>query len=499
VSLGLWNSASRIAPMLVASGVEAVVAFQDSFSDELIELFFASFYRRYRVSKWNLAEAFRSAFLVLKDQPQGLLGTCLVLWSNAPLVAARTAVQATAALATQTQLESKLAKESSVRLDPNNVVPEKLGECLSANIKALPQLNYSLLHNRRPMFETFELVKLRPGHADGIEVTVDLYVGEVSFPWRRTVTLGQDKMELKGEIHSTLTGAVLRAVREPVMSSIYVEVRWGAHVLHRNSHQVCLLPPDLWRDSKEDRRWLPCFVLPRDPAVVDLIEAAQRYVRVLRDDPTAGFDGYQSVDPERDDPTEDVDLQVRAIWSAIQHEWRPGYINPPPSYSRELDSQRLRTPGMMRTERAGTCIDLALLLAACLELVDIYPVIFLLDGHAFPGYWRSADAHENFLEMNNRDVADFARADAQSSSVAGSREEDWVFGPSAYEEILRRISDGDLVPLETVWLTTNSGFWDAVETGSDNLKPRREFELMVDVARARLGFVTPLPLWGNQT
>ena len=52
-------------------------------------------------------------------------------------------------------------------------------------------------------------------------------------------------------------------------------------------------------------------------------------------------------------------------------------------------SQRIRTPSEIVAGGFGTCIDLALLFASCLEAVEIYPVVFLLNDHAFPGYWRT--------------------------------------------------------------------------------------------------------------
>jgi hypothetical protein len=36
-----------------------------------------------------------------------------------------------------------------------------------------------------------------------------------------------------------------------------------------------------------------------------------------------------------------------------------------------------------------------------------------------------------------------------------------------------------------------------VEAGSDNLRPRKEFQGMVDVLIARDKSVTPLPIWGG--
>ena len=258
-----------------------------------------------------------------------------------------------------------------------------------------------------------------------------------------------------------------------------------------------LLPVDQWRDNDKDGQWLPSFVLPRDPAVTALIEKAQRYVRVLRDDPSAGFDGYQSLDPRAADPAAEVDRQVQAIWSTIVHELDLGYINPPPSYNTAMDSQRLRTPSMIVKDRSGTCIDLALLLAACCELVDIYPVIFLLKDHAFPGYWRQDRFQQKFIEVADGFVDEMAADEQHKTSAPGAQRVPWWFRDTAYTEIARQVKLGNLVPLESVWLTAHSGFWEAVDGGKDNLKKAARFHSMLDIARAREAGVTPLPFGGR--
>ena len=75
---------------------------------------------------------------------------------------------------------------------------------------------------------------------------------------------------------------------------------------------MTLIPVDEWYDDTNNNPWLPSFVLPRDPAVVDIIRSARRYLIGIEDDPSAGFDGYQAVDPKADVPTANVDAQVRA-------------------------------------------------------------------------------------------------------------------------------------------------------------------------------------------
>jgi hypothetical protein len=486
VSCSLWNSASRICPMLIAAGATAAIGFQDSFADELVESFFASFYRHLRHESWTLRDAFIAAWEKLRQHPSGLVGTGIVLWSEDALVAPGAEKKATAVR--MRRMKTDVERDVELVLDPAR---EQIDEIVTLTITPIEELNYSLLHNRRPLFEDFKLVNRKRGRITNLSVTVDLNAGSWSFPFRRQCDL-VDELDLKSEIHASLTADLVRSVRESVSTSLFVEMTWHDQVLYRDTHRVRLLPPDQWRDTNQDRIWLPCFVLPRDPAVGALVEKAHRYVRVLRDDPGAGFDGYQSVDSTREDPTEEVDLQVQALWSAILHEWQLGYINPPPTYSRGLDSQRLRTPSAVLAGRSGTCIDLTLLMAACLELVDIYPVIFLLDGHAFPGYWRSDEAHQEFLQVQEARVDE--PIDPRGTVVAGTQAERWVSGRLAYDEIVRQVDQGHLVPIESVKLTENCGFWAAVEAGKENLRPRREFHSMIDVLSARFDRITPLPL-----
>jgi hypothetical protein len=492
VSCSLWNSASRMAPMLIARGASFAISFQDSFDDKLGEVLFAEFYARWRRSGWSVRDGFLGTWEVLRQRAQGLTGTGVVLWSDARLVAAAPERQARQALERSlTRQRSTGARERRQVLSPDRDRVEDVVKLLK--VTPFDELNYSLLHNNRPLFQDFRLVQGKPGRMTDLAVTVDLNVGAASFPFRRACDETASGFDLAHEIHVPLTADLVGSIHETVNTSLFVEVLWHDTVLYRNTHRVRLLSPDQWRDTDADRVWLPSFVLPRDPAVGKLIAQAGRYVRVLRDDPAAGFDGYQSIDPGRDDPTEDVDLQVQAIWSTLVHEWQLGYINPPPTYSKGKDSQRLRTPSAILRERCGTCIDLTLLFAACLELVDIYPVVFLLKGHAFPGYWRTDVAHSQFLEVRAPLTTAVSGRDTQAP---GTSSESWVSGQLAYDEILRQVDGGALVAIESVMLTGNSGFWPAVGAGRENLRARNEFEAMVDVLSARTDRnpVTPLPI-----
>lgn len=494
VSTNIWNSGQRIGPLLIAAGTSATIGFQDAFDDAAVEAFFGTFYRSWQDALWNLRQAFTQAWARMLQMPVDIVGAGLVLWTEAPIIGGRSERSA-ADEARHKRRQEEREKESHARLDPARLAITDLLKC---DIVPFEELNYSLLHNKRPLFSSFKLLQLQPGCLRNVMLSADLNAGTFSFPYRKVFdVIGNkgDVVDLTAEIHASLTADLARSVRESVNTSLFVEIVWGSQLLYRDTHRVRLLPPDQWRDTDDDRLWLPCFVLPRDRGTESIITKAHRYVRVLRDDPASGFDGYQCVDPQRDDPTEDVDLQVQAIWSTVVHECQLGYVNPPPSYSQGQDSQRLRTPSCVLTDKSGTCIDLALLFAGCLELVDIYPVIFLLKGHAFPGYWRSDEARDNFVQM--REARTRTTAAAALPTPAGRQPEPWVSSAITYDEIVQQIDEGHLVPLETVKLTENCGFWQAVEAGRDNLIDRAEFDSMLDIISARERSITPLPIAGS--
>ena len=100
-------------------------------------------------------------------------------------------------------------------------------------------------------------------------------------------------------------------------------------------------------------------------------------------------DGYQRGLPQR------VDAQVQALWATLAIDWQIGYINPPPAFS--AASQRVRRPTEILGQGNGTCLDLALMLAACLEFIGLRPVLILSPGHAYAGWWRDEAATVEYI------------------------------------------------------------------------------------------------------
>ncbi|CAM3894206.1 hypothetical protein [Roseateles saccharophilus] len=490
-TLNVWNSAARLAPMLIAEGAtRAALGFQDAFDDSLAEYALVQLLRHLFASGFDLPAAFGRAWEEVRALPESVDATGVTLWLDGPVFVDPATRAAHAA-------EGRaLAAAAAEVAAPAPASPE-----VRCAIEPFPELNYAVLHNAQPLFKRFVLSCDAPAEAEPLDVEVAVHMGDEEARFERRVVMQHERENLTKDIHVPLTADVARGVHEAINTSLQVRVSQGGRLLYHDSHRLRLLPVDQWRDNRRDGQWLPSFVLPRDPAVVRAVSQSQRYNRVLRDDPTAGFEGYQCVpdgavvaDGRIDEELlRGVDRQVEAIWATLLHDWQLGYVNPPPSYSRQLDSQRLRMPSTVLADRAGTCIDLALLFAACLELVDIYPVVFLLEGHALPGWWRHPSFRDAYMQMTGS-YSGAVQADAGGSSAANAQTVPWHAGRASWDEVRQLIAERKLVPIETVRLTEHCGFVEAIEAGVDALNDRADYDSMLDIITARQRQITPLPL-----
>lgn len=206
---------------------------------------------------------------------------------------------------------------------------------------------------------------------------------------------------------------------------------------------------------------IAAYVTPNHPYVyhikrkaIDILEKQQL---------KTAFEGYQSNDIER------VLQIMSAIYSAIQSE-DIIYSSLPPGY--EEMGQRLRMLNTIQQEKFGNCIDISLLFAACLEAVDLNPILIIIRGHAFVGCWLQDD---KFSEVVNDDKT----------------------------AITKRLSKGirEMVAIEatSVCKGNNIIFSDALNLGEAQLVQKDDFLLSIDIKRARTLRIRPLPLLTNST
>lgn len=490
VSCNFYNSAARIAALAVAQGAGAAIGFQDDFKDRLAEVFYNQLYYAICMNQEDILSSFQYALTKVREREANLGGTGIVLWGR------RSWLKHAKPIGEVRKLERS---EDQDRKKPIRFPREgDVQTVLTADVKPFKALNYSILHNsqEQTVFERFIVAKPR-GRIHDVGIRVTLHLGAHSSTYELTNSpddpLWSDaSVDLAKVVSVPLISPLLRSLRESTKTLITVKVTWGPHTVFHRTEPITLLAIDEWRDDDANRIWLPSFVLPGDPAVRRVVDVAQRYLVAIADDPTCGFDGYQSGDPEA------VDKQAQAIWTALVQECDLAYINPPPGGS--TASQRIRSPSGVIQSKHGTCLDLAVLYAACLEYIDLAPMIILLKEHAFPAYWRSEAALEKFGKLQPADmspqmrVRDGPSEEQVRKGTSGRRSREWTADAWIYPAVIQYIRDGHLVPLETVFLTQKCAFDEAIKEGAANLARRREFDSIQSIRAARANDVTPLPL-----
>ncbi len=518
-SLNVYNSAVRIAPLGIAGGAGAVVSFQDTVDDDLAEQFFSRFYESLR-SADDVLPAFLSAQSAVREKSARVIGSGIVLWRERPLGPAD---QSAIPSAVAGPAHAGPAPAAGAPLPPTEGAPSPAAQAPSAaaaagvafawpfgppEVKPFEKLNYAMLHNKSEVFEKFVL-RRKPGQMNPVSqvtVRVELYLAAPSpCSWEKTFDVAKsDEPLLHNEIRLPLISDLQRSLRNSLLTNLKVRIEHRQRCVFQETFPVELLAIDEWRDDDLARVWLPSFVIPGDIAVPKIVNAAQRYLTTLVEDSSTGFDGYQRINravevlpgqagSRAPSSIEVVDFQVRAIWSTLWLDSTLRYINEPPTYTRR--SQRIRPPSVVIAERRGTCIDLALMLAACLEHIDVYPVIFLLHGHAMPGYWRNPGERRRFtFGLSSGDTDPDAGAPlVVGGTAARGRRAPWFFDQSFLLKVQEVIRSGALVPVETNDLTRNVGLSRARDNGAARIRAEN-FESMMDVRLAREHGVTPLPI-----
>ncbi len=164
-------------------------------------------------------------------------------------------------------------------------------------------------------------------------------------------------------------------ITEAYEGTLYIEAVREQQRVAAISMPIRLLPPEQWEGLHDLPEMLAAYIQPNHPYIGKILsKAAQALKRVGQ----PGFTGYQQ------NSREVAGKQVAAIYAALREE-HFGYINPPASF--HASGQRIRLPDQIGSERLATCLDLAILFAACLEQAGLHPLILLKKDHAWVGCW----------------------------------------------------------------------------------------------------------------
>ncbi len=338
---------------------------------------------------------------------------------------------------------------------------------LEVQIQMLPRLSYALTHAGLPLIRSLAVrnTSAEPAHDLLIKAWVAPDYGE---PWQKSVpSVSPGGTHTESDIVIPLNRSRLQEVREAERAGLRADVYTEGSLQYSETLPIEVLAYNDWYYHPAIAQTLACFVQPNSVAVEKIVSLAQARLRRERHD--ASLSGYQSGSPEK------ALEMIGALYLVLQEDLQLGYINPPASFERgeKLPDgsftlwQKIFFPEQILEHRHGTCLDLAVLCASCLERIGLHPLVFIIRGHAFFGVWTQE-------KMLNSPVLHDHRAAAAL------------------------VSSGDWIPMNSTTFTASvpKSFDECIAQGMELLLEKPDdFQCAIDITSARSAQtpVKPLP------
>ena len=252
---------------------------------------------------------------------------------------------------------------------------------LRVSIHALPAVNLALVHNGVPLISAIEITNAADVELTDLTVTAHLLSGEAELT--APITRTHDGRIAPGasvvwDDFAQFVPATefLKTLNESQRGSLTLSVSSVWATPTQITIPIRVLAHNEWFAQPVFYDSLAAFVQPNTHSVTAVLDDAAEILRVDTGDSSLG--GYQR-GPQR------AALIAAAIYEAL-HVRGIRYIDPPASF--ENTGQKVRTTSQVLEERFGTCIDLSVAYAACLEAAGLRPLLWIMDTHAFAGFLR---------------------------------------------------------------------------------------------------------------
>lgn len=257
-------------------------------------------------------------------------------------------------------------------------------------------------------------------------------------------------------IDGILLGRLTEAETSTITFTLVAKAGSGAgeeRIIATAERKVELLPRNQWAGLSHLPDLVAAFVQPNEPAIDRVLKQTAEVLR--KAGKSSALDGYQGGAKRAWELTS-------ALWTAVAG-LGLDYALPPASF--EHRGQKVRSSSQLMDARIGTCLDLTLLFCSALEQMGLNPIIVFTKGHAFAGVWLRA---EEFSTVVVDDVT----------------------------AIRKRVRLKEMVLFETTLTTARPApsFTYATELASGKISEQQEeeFELVVDIRRARMQRIKPL-------
>lgn len=319
----------------------------------------------------------------------------------------------------------------------------------------LPLINFAMQQNKVSVIHRLSIENMtsEPFRDIQVLITAEPDFGNITpvaveaIPANDSVCLQSFSLVLSANYFAQLT--------ERMSGSLKIEIRSEAELIFTQTYPIDILAYDQWGGINIFPEMLAAFITPNHAVLAPVIKRAAAILEQWTGTPS--LDEYQSRNPDR------VRKQMAAIYTALT-EQQIIYSTVPASF--EEHGQRVRLTDSILSQKLGTCLDMALLYASCLESIGLNALIVITKGHAFAGGWL---VPETFPDATIDDVSLLTKRTAEG------------------------IYDITLVETTCMSMGYNTGFDNAVKSADGKLSDSGNFILAIDVRRARHSGIRPIP------
>ena len=326
---------------------------------------------------------------------------------------------------------------------------------LEISLSYIPVINFSLQQNHVPVIREIVLRNTGDERIDDIDLVVQ-FKPEFALEYSQHLdSIAPGKFARISVVPISVSTEFLASLTERIKGIVSLTARSGDELLAEKHCDISILTFNEWGGSGIMPESLAAFSTPNHPGVTVINKRSSEFLSKWTGNPS--LSAYQTRDPNR------VKYQMAAIYEAIA-EKAITYCVSPASF--ESQGQRIRTVDEIMSLKMANCLDVTMLYASCLEAAGLHPLVILTDSHAFAGCWLIPDSFPDSV----------------------------VDDPAL---ITKRMAEGMNEILVVECTAMNEGSHASFDKACDAAKQKMmsgEVCFFIDVCRARIGQIRPLPL-----
>ncbi|MDT0687674.1 DUF4011 domain-containing protein [Autumnicola psychrophila] len=275
---------------------------------------------------------------------------------------------------------------------------------IQLDLLARERMNLALLQNRIPLIQKLQIGNDTEDHLENLKLKIisdpqGVLSGEIaisSIPPGETFIVENPVISHSWDY--------FRNVTEKIRGRVLIDLLDAqGNTIAKTFQDLEIEPESVWLGQQAPLELLVSHIMPNSEVVQRINRKAADFLKELTGN--SALSGYQSKDRER------VYQTAQAIYQAIR-EKNITYSEAPASF--EDTGQKIRTPEQILKHSMANCLDISLFYAACLEQAGIHSLVFIIQGHAFAGFW----LEDKFLPRPLEEDAQFYRKRMELDEMA---------------------------------------------------------------------------------